>query len=78
MKLPNIENAIIEEHKLTRYLLSESHPFGRGKASFLSASDLMPHPGKHSARRCWRMPASIPVRRRWPPHLVTSTSFTAG
>ena len=72
MKLPNIENAIIEEHKLTRYLLSESHPFGRGKASFFKRF------GFNAALRCWRMPTSIPVRRRWPPHLVTSTSFTAG
>ncbi len=32
--LPNAENAIIEESKITGYLLSMDHPYGRHKAEF--------------------------------------------
>lgn len=34
MKLPNTDNAIIPREKLQDYLLSESHPVGRFKATF--------------------------------------------
>ena len=34
MKLPNLEHAIIPEHKIIGYLLSLSHRDGRGKAVF--------------------------------------------
>ena len=34
MKLPNYEQAIIPEAKLTEYLLSETHPEGKEKAAF--------------------------------------------
>ena len=34
MPLPNHENAIVPESKITDYLLSPSHPDGRGKAVF--------------------------------------------
>lgn len=33
--LPNVEQAIVDERKLTGYLLSSEHPFGRAKARFL-------------------------------------------
>lgn len=36
MKRPNIENAIIDPRKLTEYLLSPTHPFGRSKAEFFA------------------------------------------
>jgi hypothetical protein len=32
--LPAVESAVIEEHKLTRYLLADGHPAGRAKAAF--------------------------------------------
>ena len=35
MELPNRENAFIAPAKLTEYLLSETHPIGKSKASFL-------------------------------------------
>lgn len=34
MRLPNIENAVIDSEKLRDYLLSPSHPVGRFKATF--------------------------------------------
>jgi len=34
MNLPNGENAIVEERKLSDYLLSEMHPVGRAKARY--------------------------------------------
>ena len=32
--LPNLEQAVVSEEKITGYLLSETHPSGRGKAAF--------------------------------------------
>lgn len=34
MRLPGVEGAIIDERKLTDYLLAEGHPAGRTKAKF--------------------------------------------
>lgn len=34
MKLPNLDKAIIPEAKITEYLLSTTHPYGRHKARF--------------------------------------------
>jgi len=35
-RLPQAEVALVEEHKLTGYLLSASHPTGRAKAQFFN------------------------------------------
>lgn len=35
MRLPNAENAIVDDSKMSEYLLSETHEDGRGKAEFL-------------------------------------------
>ena len=37
MRLPNIENAVIDSEKSRDYLLSVSHPVGRFKAVFFSS-----------------------------------------
>ena len=37
MKLPNAENAYVEERKITAYLLDPSHPVGSSKARFFLA-----------------------------------------
>lgn len=37
MKLPNVEQAIVPQRKLTQYLLSPTHPAGRGKAAFFAS-----------------------------------------
>jgi hypothetical protein len=37
MKVPNNEEVIISESKITEYLLSEKHPLGRYKAKFLKS-----------------------------------------
>ena len=34
MQLPNVENAIVDERKLSGYLLAFDHPEGAGKAEF--------------------------------------------
>jgi hypothetical protein len=34
MKLPNVEQAIVPQAKITTYLLNETHPEGGGKALF--------------------------------------------
>jgi len=34
MKLPNYEKAYVPEHKLTEYLLSETHAVGKSKAKY--------------------------------------------
>ena len=36
MLLPNADQAIVEEAKITEYLLSSDHPDGRGKADFFN------------------------------------------
>lgn len=36
MRLPNADEAIIDESKIIDYLLSESHPVGRFKAAFFA------------------------------------------
>lgn len=41
MKLPNVEQAIVPQHKLTQYLLSPTHPAGRSKAAFFASFGFM-------------------------------------
>jgi hypothetical protein len=36
MKLPNYQNAVVEETKITKYLLSDVHTSGKGKAQFFT------------------------------------------
>ena len=36
MKLPNADQALVPEAKITDYLLSPTHPIGRAKASFFT------------------------------------------
>ncbi len=42
MKLPNVEKASIPQKKVTHYLLSPSHPDGRGKAGFFARFGFTP------------------------------------
>lgn len=37
MKLPNAENAVVEQKKITGYLLNHAHRYGASKARFFSA-----------------------------------------
>jgi hypothetical protein len=37
MRLPNVDLAIVEDRKITQYLLSEGHEDGHGKAEFFKA-----------------------------------------
>ena len=37
MKLPNVENAVLEHEKITEYLLNAAHPDNGGKAAFFEA-----------------------------------------
>jgi hypothetical protein len=36
-RLPKANLAIMEKHKITEYLLSASHPYGRAKAAFFQS-----------------------------------------
>jgi hypothetical protein len=36
-RLPKASLAIVEKHKITEYLLSASHPYGRAKATFFQS-----------------------------------------
>ena len=42
MKLPNAQNAIVDERKVREYLLSPSHPVGRFKAMFFGTIGFPP------------------------------------
>jgi len=42
MKLPNAQNAIVDERKVREYLLSPSHPVGRFKAKFFESIGFPP------------------------------------
>ena len=37
MKLPNAENAVVEQEKITEYLLNYAHRYGASKARFFGA-----------------------------------------
>jgi hypothetical protein len=37
MKLPNAENAVVEQEKITEYLLNPTHRYGASKARFFDA-----------------------------------------
>ena len=68
MKLPNHENAFIPETKIVDYLLSLTHPDGRGKAIFFRhfgfsinewnvlAAALMNHAAAHEIAKTERSP----------------------
>lgn len=36
MKLPNADQAVVEQKKVVDYLLNEAHPYGRSKARFFA------------------------------------------
>jgi hypothetical protein len=42
MKLPNAQNAIVDERKVREYSLSPSHPIGRFKAKFFESVGFPP------------------------------------
>jgi hypothetical protein len=43
VRLPNVENAVVEDLKLSGYLLAFDHPEGAGKAEFFSSSGIYRH-----------------------------------
>jgi len=59
--LPNADQSIVPERKVTGYLLSETHPDGRGKARFFS--------GHGFALSDWQALAAA-LRRHAAEHLV--------
>lgn len=65
--LPNADRAIVPERKVTEYLLSESHPDGRGKARFFSAYGF--------AISCWQALAAA-LRRHAAEHRVVEAVGT--
>jgi len=65
--LPNADLSIVPERKVTEYLLSESHPDGRGKARFFSAHGF--------AISDWKVLAAA-LRRHAAAHLVVEAVET--
>jgi len=51
--LPKVALAIIEERKITHYLLAPDHPAGRAKAAFSLASASASQIGIDCATLCW-------------------------
>jgi len=43
VRLPNVENAVVEDIKLSGYLLAFNHPEGAGKAEFFVESQHVVH-----------------------------------
>ncbi len=70
-RLPDAERAVVPEQKVRAYLLSETHPDGRGKARFFSgygysdadwqtlAAALRRHPGEHSVAEIVETPFGV-------------------
>ena len=50
MRLPGIDDAVVDEGKIRDYLLSESHPVGRFKAAFFSSLGYSRHAWQVLAR----------------------------
>ena len=50
MKLPNADQAIVDESKVVQYLLSVNHPEGQSKAAFFSMLGFREHRWKTFAR----------------------------
>lgn len=50
MKLPNADQATVDESKVVEYLLSTSHPEGQSKAAFFSMFGFRAHRWKTLAR----------------------------
>ena len=67
MKLPNRDQAQVPQSKITGYLLSTSHPDGRGKARFFS--------GYGFIIEQWNILATA-LRRHAADHEVTGTELS--
>ena len=68
MKLPNLEDASVPEAKITRYLLSITHPYGRHKANFFQRFGF--------SSEAWEVLA-IAIREHAAAHEIAVTAATA-
>jgi hypothetical protein len=59
-QLPAAGNAVIDDRKITEYLLCRTHPQGAGKANFLRLSVFLGTIGKNSRKHCSITPSRIP------------------
>jgi len=64
MNLPNAADAVVDETKITEYLLSDTHPDGRNKAEFFQRFGFQ--------REKWQVLAEA-LRRHGAVHPVTGT-----
>jgi hypothetical protein len=64
VRLPNAERAVVSEHKVVAYLLSEAHPDGRGKARFFLGHGFTIANWKALAEALCRHAAESPVLLR--------------
>lgn len=66
MLLPNHRKAVLPRAKLTEYLLSPTHPIGRGKASFFRAFGFRPAEWERLAMALKRHAADNPIQGKEP------------
>jgi len=62
MKLPNAQNAIVDERKVREYSLSPSHPVGRFKAKFFESVGFPPEAWSEFMDALQRLAADL-IRR---------------
>jgi len=58
-RLPEAHLAIIEEQKITQYLLATDHPAGRAKAAFFVGMGLRLQLGRLYTKPCWNTPSLL-------------------
>ena len=63
MKLPNAENAVVEQEKITDYLLNPSHPDNGGKAPFFLSHGFRPEHWQTLATAFRRLAETIDVQK---------------
>jgi hypothetical protein len=61
MKVPNLDQALVSEEKITGYLLNPQHPAGAGKAKFFTAMGFSRADWRVLAVALLRLPETVEV-----------------
>jgi uncharacterized protein DUF6883 len=77
MKLPNVENAVVEHEKITEYLLNAAHPDNGGKAVFFEALGFRREEPQTLAKAMLDLARRAEVRRVQRRRMGASTSLLA-
>jgi hypothetical protein len=63
MKLPNLDQLIIEREKVSDYLLNPAHRYGASKARFFGEFGFQRETGRYWPTRCVNTPEPVKLRR---------------